>query len=197
MATTGWIGKALGAVLAVAILGAGPSPSVTVVGGTPAQQQLASWAIDRYETAGLVLPRTEIRFHDDATGCRGRLGYYEAGVVDLCSSHLDGIASRTIVHEMAHGWLEANLTAEDRERFLDLRALTTWNDPDADWDDRGFEQAAEIMAWAVGDQQDGIGAPSFANNSRPELAAAYRALTGRPMPQLEPGMLWEDPADAG
>jgi hypothetical protein len=192
MATNGWIGKALGVVLAAAILGAGPSGArIRVVATTPESERLATWAVARYAGAGLDLPTLEIRFHDDPTGCRGRLGYYEDGVVDVCHEHLDGLAARTIVHEMAHGWLEANLTATDRERFLGLRGLSTWNDRSADWDARGYEQAAEIMAWAIGDQADGISAPSFANNSLTELAAAYRTLTGRPLPNIEPSMLWQ------
>jgi hypothetical protein len=192
MATNGWIGKAIGAVLALAVLGAGPSGArVTVTATTPASERLATWAVTRYASAGLDLPSLEIRFHDDPSDCHGRLGYYEDGVVDVCHEHLDGLAARTIVHEMAHGWLEANLTAADRERFLNLRGLSNWNDRSADWDQRGYEQAAETMAWAIGDQADGIFAPSFANNSPLELAAAYRTLTGRPLPSLEPSMLWQ------
>jgi hypothetical protein len=37
-----------------------------------------------------------------------------------------------------------------------------------------YEHAAEIIAWAVGDQSDGIRAPSIPRNERDQLAAGPR-----------------------
>ena len=167
-----------------------PANGIRVTGGTPAHQEMAKWAISRFGAEGLVLPALDIRFHLDRKGCRDRLGYYADGVADLCYVHLELMASRTLMHEMAHGWLDVNMSVAERERFLRLRGLDTWNDEHAAWDDRGYEQAAEIMAWALGDQRNDW-RPMFANNSRGELVVAYETLTGNPLPDLEPHMTWE------
>jgi hypothetical protein len=175
---------------ALALLAPRPAEGFRVTGGTDDHWTLARWAVERFDDAGLDLPRMEIAFFDDRSGCEGRLGYYDDGVASLCRKNLDTLGARNLVHEMAHGWAEANLDDADRDRFLRLRGLSTWNDPDAVWDDRGFEHAAEIVAWAISDQGDGILAPSLPNNTPSELAAAYEVLTGSPMPELDPSVLW-------
>jgi hypothetical protein len=190
MRTRGRIGSGM-AVLAVAVVLAGPAgEGLTVVGGTPEQREMARWAVDRFHATGFVLPPGEIRFHEDRDGCRGRSGYYSDGVVSLCRTHLDTMAARTLLHELAHGWVEVNLTDRERERFLAIRGLSTWNDQSVEWDARGFEHAAEIIAWGIGDQSDGTLAPSIPRNSPDELAAAFEALTGRPLPEIEVWMTW-------
>lgn len=169
------------------------SGGLTVVGGTADQRALARWAVGRFEAAGFRLPSMQIVFPVGREGCRGRLGYYDDGVASLCGTHTDWMAARTLLHEMAHGWVDANVTGAELERFLRLRHLDTWNDQHVEWDVRGFEQAAEILAWAIGDQADGIHAPSFERNSPDELAVAYRVLTGDPLPHLQPWMTWQAP----
>lgn len=185
------LGKGLAVLAAVAILAA-PSPdrSVGVVGGTSEQRAMARWAVGRFNADGFVLPPLEIRFHEDRDGCRGILAYYSDGVADMCRRHTDLMAARTLLHEIAHGWVEANVTGAERERFLRVRGLSTWNDKSVDWDARGFEHAAEIIAWAIGDQSDGTLAPSLPRNSPDELADAYETLTGRPLPEIEGWMTW-------
>ena len=123
-------------------------------------------------------------------GCRGRSGYYSDGVASFCLAHLDTMAARTLLHELAHGWVEHNVTGWERERFLAIRGLSTWNDQGVEWDARGFEHAAEIIAWAIGDQSDGTLAPSLPRNSPEELADAYETLTGRSLPEIEGWMTW-------
>ena len=185
--------RILVAVAMVATLGAVSASiptDVVVDGGTPAQQRLVRWALDRYADEGFDLPHLEIHFSEDRADCAAHLGYYEDGVIWFCHPGTSEMAERGIVHEIAHGWIDAVVPDDVRARFLDVRGLETWNDWDVPWDDRGSEQAAEIVAWAVGDQADGIRAPSFPGNSRAELAEAYRSLTGRPLPALEPSDLW-------
>ena len=80
-----------------------------------------------------------------------------------------------------------------RERFLELRGLETWNDRDVTWEERGSEQGAEILAWAIGDQADGIYAPSIPDNEPERLAVAYRMLTGTSLPSVTPSEWWERP----
>src|SRR3954454_14975720 len=164
---------------------------VVVDGGTAAQQRLVRWALDRYADEGFDVPHLEIHFSADRADCHEHLGYYEDGVIWFCHPGTSEMAERGMVHEIAHAWIDAAVADDVRARFLDVRGLGTWNDWDLPWDERGSEQSAEIVAWAVGDQADGIWAPSFPNNSRPELAVAYRSLTGRSLPRLEPSDRWE------
>lgn len=186
------IGGIVVAALAAAILvGSSPSPAFAIVGGTYEQQQMAQWALTRFSSAGLILPGIEIRFHAGRDGCEGHLGYYRDEVANICGTHADLMASRLLLHEMAHGWLEVNVTGARRDRFLELRGLTTWNDEGVTWEERGYEQGAEIMAWAIGDQVDGTRAPSIPENARHQLAEAYQLLTDDPLPELAPAMTWQ------
>jgi hypothetical protein len=183
MRTTRWIGTAMVATVTALTLGAAvPKTGITVAGGTPPQQAMAEWAVGRFVAGGLSLPPLEIRFHPTRDGCRARLGYYLDGAVDLCGTHTNQMARRTLLHEMAHGWVESNLSEAGRDRFLELRALSTWNDHTVAWEERGFEQAAEIMSWALGDQGTGILRPSIPRNSLEQLTDAYELLTGNPLP---------------
>ncbi|HSJ50324.1 MAG TPA: hypothetical protein VLA90_03435 [Actinomycetota bacterium] len=171
---------------------ASPDAGPTISGGTPEQRQMARWAIQRFWDHELTLPPLEIRFHQTRDGCSGRGGLYRREVVEIC--RLRGLtidwAASELLHEMAHGWVDVNLGEDDHERFLQVRGLTTWNDPDAAWEERGFEHAAEIIAWAIGGQPGGIHLPSVPDNSIDELARGYRVLTGRPLPTVVPPDRW-------
>jgi hypothetical protein len=194
MPTTRWIRGTIAAAIAAGSLWfPGPERGIAVVGGTPEQRAMTAWAVQRFEEVGLTLPALEVRFNEGRDACRGHLGYYLDGVVEVCREHTNLWASRELLHEMAHGWLEANLSPEDRARFLKLRQIRTWNDQAVIWDERGFEHGAEIMAWAIGDQADGIYTPSIPDNDPLQLAAAYRMLTGYPLPELTPSVLWARP----
>ena len=193
MGTTGRFGTGIAVLSAVAVLAAQPGGGgVRVSAGSPEQRELAAWAVGRFEAVGLVLPEIEVRFHDHRSGCHDRSAYYEDGVVDMCREHLDLMTARTMVHELAHAWVDANLTAADRDAFLELRGLETWNDWGVDWDLRGYEHAAEIIAWGLGDQSDGTRAPSVPDNEPGALAEAFEFLTGRPLPELRAANLWEE-----
>jgi hypothetical protein len=187
------IWRVLGIAAAATLFLQAPTPSLAVVGGTPDQRRMVTWAVNRFASVGLPLPPLEIRFHATEDGCAGRLGLYDDGVVDVCRHLTDLWAARELMHELAHGWLDANSTDDIRNGFLELRGLETWNDPVADWEQRGYEQAAEIMAWAIGDQSGGIYAPSFPDHGTERLAVAYRALTGDGLPSLRPWELWKQP----
>ncbi|GBC87665.1 hypothetical protein HRbin12_01682 [bacterium HR12] len=126
--------------------------SVVVRGGSPEQLDLVRWAVRRFERAGLRPPALEVRFHATRSGCEGHLGYYRAGGVDLCGTNVNLVTRRNLLHEMAHAWTEANLQLEERERFLEVRGLSSWNAVTEPWQERGFEQAAEILAWYLGDR---------------------------------------------
>ena len=184
MRTIGWFGASI---LAVAAFAGGWSlaarqasgvelrPGVTVFSEDPVQQQLAEWALARFERAGLSPPTVEIAFHADTSGCGGHLGYAKDGHVDVCSVLVNEMARRNLLHEMGHIWIDQNVSRTDRDRFLEFRGVGTWNASTADWDERGYEQGAEIMAWALGDR---ILTAQIPENDPAQLGAAFEILTG-------------------
>jgi hypothetical protein len=173
----------------VVLLGPGSRPSdavpirpgITVQGATSEELSLARWAVGRYDRAGLVLPPLQIFFHDDASGCQGHTGLYTSvGRVDLCPGLLiNAMTRKTILHEMGHGWSEVRLSDDDRTAFMALRNLDNWESYSELWDHRGWEQAAEIIAWGVGER---ILTPTIPEDSPEDLAVAYQLLTDTPLP---------------
>lgn len=150
-------------------------PGIVVFSEDPSQRQLAQWAVARFERAGLEAPTVEIRFHTDASGCGGHLGFAKGGRVDVCTVLVNEMARRNLLHEMSHIWIDQNVSRATRERFLGLRHLSAWNDSSDPWPERGCEQGAEIMAWALGDR---ILTPQVPDNEPARRDAAYRLLTG-------------------
>src|SRR5262245_64283560 len=148
---------------------------VRLFGATAGQVDLGRWATHRFEGAGLQAPSVEIHFHEDLSGCGEYLGWAQAGRIDLCTSEVDAMARRAILHEMGHIWLDEHLTPSMRERFIELRGLRAWNaSPDA-WRLRGYEQGAEVLAWGLGER---IVTPSIPDNDPIQLASGFRLLTG-------------------
>jgi hypothetical protein len=154
-------------------------PGIVVFAEDPAQLELARWGVARFERAGIEAPAVEIHFHADASGCGGHLGYAEDGRVDVCTVLLNEMARRNLLHEMGHVWIDQNVSLAVRDRFLERRGLRTWNASTADWDDRGYEQGAEIMAWALGDR---ILMAQVPDNDPAQLGAAFEILTGVDVP---------------
>ena len=184
MRSFGWLGASI---LALATLAVGWSlaarqasgvelrPGVTVFSEDPVQRRLAEWAVGRFEGAGLNPPTVEIAFHADASGCGGHLGYARDGRVDVCTVLVNEMARRDLLHEMGHIWVDQNVSQSVRERFLELRHLSTWNASAAEWHERGYEQGAEIIAWALGNR---ILTPQIPDNLPDRLDAGFEVLTG-------------------
>ena len=170
------------AALIVGLAGWRAGSGVAIEGGTPAQRAMTEQAAERFREAGLGEPTVTIRFHEERDPCDGRTGRSYGNTVDLCGIHTNELSRRTVLHEMAHAWLDANLSAGLEERFLRLRELDTWNDHDAGWEERGSEQAAEIVEWALDGHGTGMDLPSIPDNDPGQLVVAYRLLTGRPLP---------------
>ena len=158
--------------------------AIAISGGTITQRAMARWAIGRFEAEGLRLPSLEIRFHASPNGCGGRIGSYQDGITDYCGEHDNWMGRRMLLHEMAHGWVEASVSADLRIRFLRLRQLESWNDHAMEWEQRGTEHAAEIISWALCDQGRGTHLASVPRNDPGQLAAGYLLLTGRSLPKL-------------
>jgi hypothetical protein len=150
-------------------------PGVVVFAEGPSQQRLAEWAVAGFERAGLDPPTVEIHFHGGSSGCGGHLGYAQNGRVDVCTVLVNEMARRDLLHEMGHIWIDQNVSRTVRERFLELRGLQTWNAATYDWDERGYEQGAEIMAWALGNR---ILTAQIPDNLPEQLDAGFEVLTG-------------------
>jgi hypothetical protein len=188
MRTRRWIGwLAVTAMAAMTLSMSRIETETKIAGGTPAQQAMARWAVGRFRAEGLVLPSLGIRFHPSPNGCGGRMGGYSNGTADLCGEHVNWMSRRTLLHEMAHGWVDATVSADLKARFLRLRQLETWNDHDVGWEGRGTEHAAEIISWALDDQGTGTHLPSVPRNALDQLSEAYLLLTGRPIPEIPAG----------
>jgi hypothetical protein len=174
-ALVGWSFRTSG-VLDVVVI----RPNVLVIGtATPQQLELARWGVERFEIVGLTPPSVEIGFHADPSGCAGHLGYARRAQVDVCTTLLNAMTRRALLHELSHVWLDQNLTTWLRTRFLDVRGLPSWNASEDPWRVRGCEQAAEIISWAIGER---ILSAQIPDNDRGQMAGAYVLLTGQPLP---------------
>lgn len=158
-------------------------PEVRIYGGTVEQIDLSRWAVRRFVAAGLEVPKVEIHFHGEADGCGGHLGYAKSGRVDVCTTLVNAMTRRNLLHEMGHIWLDQNVTESTRARFLQLQGLASWNTGSVPWRVRGYEQGAEIIAWALGER---ILTPSIPHVEPERLEAAFELLTGSVMPPAGP-----------
>jgi hypothetical protein len=165
-------------------------PNVEVTGATE-QLAMARWAVERFEIAGLDPPVVEIAFHRSPSGCGGHLGLARQGEVDVCTTLVDPIARRALLHEMGHIWLDQNLSDPERERFLQVRGLHAWNDSSDTWALRGYEEGAEIMAWALGER---ILTPQIPDNEPIQLARGFELLTGSAPPAYTDAGNEKDPS---
>ena len=147
---------------------------------------LARWARSRFERAGLDLPDLSLAFHDDLDECHGLYGWFRTSSpvhIDICGFNANRFLpapKRLILHELAHAWTHENIDEESKRLFLQDRGSTSWHDESTPWEERGFEQAAEIIAWALMDEERTI-------RTLPELdpstiRQAYQLLTSTPLP---------------
>ena len=162
-----------------------PDPDPTIQILTNRHRDSVEWALGRFTTAGLQLPSLEITVHYEITEWRGRElpeckgfeGLYRntgsAIVIHICAPRY-GSMERTLLHELGHAWADATLTDDERAAFLDLRGLDAWNT--GDWEERGFEHAAEILMWGLAAEPFKVGA--IADTDTDTLTHAYRLLTG-------------------
>ena len=168
----------------------GPQENPAAAGLDQQQHQLVDFALERFANAGLELPSDlKISFPTDQAKCFGYGGIYVPTEVEV---RICRPSDTTMVHELAHAWLETTLTDEERKAFLELRGLNMWAGGD-EWDQRGAEQSAEILTWALMDRDITVRWLVPGPNSTPvetfrlfkienstyeELVAAYQLLTG-------------------
>jgi hypothetical protein len=143
-----------------------------------ADERAVDWAWRRFREGGLGgLPRLEVYVHSSEDPCKGGLGRYRAGRIDLCTNDSsEPYARKFALHEMAHAWTEANVDAETVERFMEVRGLTVWNDGRHPWKERGSEQVAEIIAWGLGEGEIAPLLPDVVDPAT--LATLYELVTG-------------------
>jgi hypothetical protein len=156
---------------------------IRVFGADSEHEGLVRWAYGRYEGAGLAVPPVDVHFHPDTSGCYGHIGSALGRRLDICVVIVSEIARDALLHEMGHAWVDENVSAAVRERFMQMRGLTAWNDQGVIWDERGFEHAAETLAWALGHRYI---APGIPDNDPVRLTAAFELLTGG-LPLPHPG----------
>jgi hypothetical protein len=157
-------------------------PRVRIYGGAEEQITLGRWAVRRFEAGGLEFPEVEIHFHADLSGCSGHLGVATPGRVDVCTLSVDPASRHAVLHELGHVWLVVNTVQALRDRFLRLRGLSDWNEGSDPWELRGYEQAAEIIAWTLGER---VVTPKIPDNDPAFLAIAFELLTGVETPTPE------------
>lgn len=155
-------------------------PEQVVYADSPELQDLADCALSRYTQAGLALPGLEIYFHDSKAPCNSHNALHnrtETGsVINVCSTQRSPKLEATILHELGHAWAAHNLTNTQQQAFVDHQGLDTWYHREVDWNERGTEQAAEIVGWGVSERQ---WPPRWIPNNDPDsLTAAYQQLVG-------------------
>jgi hypothetical protein len=184
--TRTWIRRTAAALaIAASAITFGPSaeataPAALSIHGADADDEAAvDWALRRFRTAGLRnLPPLEVHLHRSSEACNGGLGLYHMSRIDLCTKDSsEPYARRFALHEIAHAWTETNVAATTAHRFMEVRGVEAWNDERFPWKERGTEQAAEIIAWGLG---EGEIAPLLSEPMRTAaLADLYELLTGR------------------
>ena len=149
---------------------------VTIHTTSPAAEELGAWAVKRYRSAGLTLPEIDLYFHTNESGCRGYVAYQIDGRIDFCGRlAMEPGPQRIVLHELAHAWCDANMDEASRARFIDQRGLVSWNGSSTDYKARGYEQAAEIIAWGLG-----VGSPTPVIEGQTDpsgLTVSFRLLT--------------------
>lgn len=158
--------------------------SAPVVGATSAERDLVMWARGRYEAAGLELPALKVSFHTSTDDCNGFIGYYRSDErsISMCNRGDEKTTpAHTLLHEMGHAWAEYNLDESGRQTFMAHRNVTHWSSTDPHslnppWWQRGYEQAAELMAWGL--TEEPLRSIWLHTELCTELNDAYRVLTG-------------------
>jgi hypothetical protein len=175
-------------VLAVAMAGS-PAAHIRVHHASAAERRLVAWAVGRYAKAGLMLPSLDIEFRP-LQACGVAWAFFDRAhdrIVDCtASSNAAWVPSaevkEVLLHELAHAWDWANLLEPTRRRFMAMQGLTTWRGRIEEWRQLGCEQAAEIVAWGLMDEQLGSLTDRltsiFAMRAE-DLPVAFRLLTGR------------------
>lgn len=126
----------------------GTVPELEVTGGGQEARASTDWAAAIFARAGLALPSVAVAFHESDEPCGGFGGRFRPREtplgIDICNPH-----RLIILHEFAHAWEHATLTDTEREAYLELRGLQSWNDSNVACQDRGIEDLAQVVVWGL------------------------------------------------
>ncbi len=177
------------AVLAVA-LGAPAQPS-TAATELPAPSfafepdaAAYAWTQNLFTAAGFEPPAVTVEFFESDERCGGARGraWLDQAKIAICATHSNPDVQlqwrqRTLLHELAHAWIDENVSPADLAAFTELRGLETWSPRDVAWEERATEHAAEIFMWGI---QGGDYTVDFSidGTSCPELSEGYELLSG-------------------
>jgi hypothetical protein len=79
-----------------------------------------------------------------------------------------------LLHELGHVWSDLYLDETERAAWLESRALDSWSE--GDWEDRGTEHAAAVIAFGL---YDTAHVPlGFGINDYNETVSAFESLFG-------------------
>jgi hypothetical protein len=168
--------------------------TIDVHGADDVTLRRLAWALGRFDEAGLdqpVLDRVVVDTYGPACEKASGVAYVQADSAELtvcpnawalcadadCSLLLP-YPTQSLLHEMAHAWLEQYLPDARRDAFLAAHGLASWDDVATPWRERGVEVAAETVSWGLMDSPirlHRIGDPDHA-----ELRASFTLLTGVP-----------------
>lgn len=153
---------------------------IEIRNGTAALVTLVSWAISRFELAGMPIPALDsVTFTSFTDYCEVALGRsiprpqtevssqddeFEGWDVILCINDTDICPQRActspavvprfaVLHEFAHVWMEEHLNDEVRDAFTAMVELDAWHDDSLPWAERAVEWAACFIAWGLLDQE--------------------------------------------
>lgn len=164
---------------------------VDITNGTPELEALVEWGLGRFAEAGIGVPSpTLIGFPPDVR-CREGTGLAVdtgAGVeVQLCFGAEEActgtncspsrLARFNLLHELGHVWSTQYLSEERRADFMVRRGVEVWWDPNSPWDAQGVEHAAEVIAWALMDEE--VPVARLPRSSVAQLTEAFTSLTGK------------------
>jgi hypothetical protein len=157
--------------------------STTVTGGTEQQRALVAWALQQYENAGLDLPVLQFHLALDPSTCGGNRGFFALGttpwLITLCTEE-----RIVFLHEVGHAWSAYTLTPSERAEYVEQQEMESWNDPETPWRARGSEDAANILAWGLIDDQIRGMTPDGRLAHKNE---AFHLLTGIDSPRITEG----------
>ena len=144
------------------------------------------WTQDLFTAAGFEFPIVAVEFHRNEEACggaRGRTHFTDEDLATIvvCATHNnpeveDSWRQRTLLHELAHAWIDQNVSTERTRAFMELRGLDEWSSRNVAWEKRATEHAAEILMWGL---QDGDYKIDFRieGTESDELTAGYQLLT--------------------
>jgi hypothetical protein len=184
---------ALGTVSGSAAVVEGRSPDVedraapaqqtmlAVDGASDVQTGRLEDALRLFAAADLTLPPLAVIFHDDQAPCRDHPGVFLAHrdpwEIHICSESLEWVYE----HELAHAWIAHNLSARQRQAFMDLAAYETWSDTSYPWNQRGVEGAAVVIQQGL----SGLALPPVLSDKTERLHVdGYQLLVGDRSPRF-------------